>query len=102
MITLRYVVMCSLLYVRYRKLSAKVHPDKMREVEHAREAFEQVKRTYTTLCDDQQKASILMNIEFVENEFIKERKKLISKGVSCKKLYDDDDDDEDNDVCMYL
>ena len=34
---------------RYRKLSAKVHPDKNRGVENARDSFEEVKKAYNKL-----------------------------------------------------
>lgn len=66
---------------RYRKLSAKVHPDKMRDVELARECFEEVKIAYQKLCDLDQKKTIIMNIDYVKKEATKERKRLLNKGM---------------------
>ena len=66
---------------RYRKLSAKIHPDKLRNVENAREAFEEVKKAYQKLCDADQKATVIRNIEFVKEEVMKERRRLMNKGV---------------------
>ena len=37
-----YVTMSNYFYCRYRKLSAKIHPDKLRDVEEPRLAFEEV------------------------------------------------------------
>lgn len=82
---------------RYRKLSAKLHPDKMRDVENSRLAFEEVfhyiivshfisqlKDAYQKLCDDSQRNTIILNIDHVRSEVMKERRKLISKGVSIR------------------
>lgn len=66
---------------RYRKLSARVHPDKLRGVDLAREAFEEVKNAYNRLLDEAQRATIIMNIEFVHDEARKERRRLLAKGV---------------------
>lgn len=41
----------------------------------------QVKNAYAKLMDENQKKAILMNIEHVEKEVVRERKKLVSKGV---------------------
>ena len=60
---------------RYRKLSAKVHPDKLIGVENAREAFEQVKKAYAKLTDPEQKKTIVSNIEKVREDVAKERKR---------------------------
>lgn len=45
LVTAIHVVLSSLCLsvLRYRKLSAKVHPDKLRDMENSREAFEQVR-----------------------------------------------------------
>lgn len=92
------------LLFRYRKLSTRIHPDKLRNVEEPRLAFEEVNLTYSdfdtvTYCtnipsssqlktayhklmDEKQRNVILLNIEFVEGEVKKERKRLLGKGVS--------------------
>lgn len=71
---------------RYRKLSAKIHPDKLRDVEEPRLAFEELKNAYHKLMDEKQKSVILMTIEHVEKEVKKERKRLIAKGVEEQSL----------------
>ena len=60
---------------RYRKLSAKVHPDKLIGIENAREAFEQVKKAYDKLKDPEQRKTIILNIEQVRQDVAKERKR---------------------------
>jgi DnaJ family protein C protein 8 len=65
---------------RYRKLSSKVHPDKLLGVEPAREAFEQVKAAYLRLIDPEQRATIIKNIEFVSNDIRKDRRKQLAKA----------------------
>ena len=67
--------------LRYRKLSARIHPDKLRDMENAREAFEEVKKAYQKLCDPDQKTTVIRNIQFVKGEVSKERRRLINKGV---------------------
>ena len=67
---------------RYRKMAAKLHPDKMRDVENARECFEQIKTAYQKLCDEKEKNVVVMNIEHIKEEVAKERRKLVAKGVS--------------------
>ena len=66
---------------RYRKMAAKLHPDKMRDVEDARECFEQIKTAYQKLCDEKEKNVVVMNIEHIKEEVAKERRKLVAKGV---------------------
>ena len=66
---------------RYKKLSAKVHPDKLIGIENAREAFEEVKNAYNKLLDESQKKVIILNIEGIRDETTKERRKLIAKGT---------------------
>ena len=86
-------------------MSARIHPDKLRGVEEPRLAFEEVryscpllhcfskyrvcgglvlklKDAYLKLCDKDQRETIIMNIEHIRNEVRKDRKRLISKGVS--------------------
>lgn len=67
---------------RYKKLSLKVHPDRLRDVPNAREAFEQIKTSYEKLINEDQRKTIIMHIENVTNELKRERKRLISKGVN--------------------
>lgn len=67
---------------RYKKLSLKVHPDRLRDIPHARQAFEYVKEAYNKLLDEDQRRTISMHIENVTTELKRERKRLISKGVS--------------------
>eukprot|EP01038_Epipyxis_sp_PR26KG_P005820 gene5820-8026_t len=71
---------------RYRKLSLKVHPDRLRNEPTARDAFEQVKDAYMKLCDEIQKKNIISNIERFTEEFDRERNKQLSKGISEKDL----------------
>lgn len=66
---------------RYKKLSAKVHPDKLIGIDNAREAFEEVKDAYNKLLDESQKKIIILNIENVKHEVIEERRKLKAKGT---------------------
>lgn len=66
---------------RYRKLSVKVHPDKLIGIEAAREAFEQVKLAYQRLMDPVQKQNVIANIEYVRQEVAKDRKRLLGKGA---------------------
>lgn len=73
---------------RYRKLSGKVHPDKLRDVPLAREGFEEVKQAYQKLCDEKLKATIIMNIEHIREETRKDRKRLLSKGMKEPELWD--------------
>jgi len=67
---------------RYKKLSLKVHPDRLRDIANARDAFEQVKEAYARLMDPDQRKTVAMHIENVTLDLLKDRKKLISKGVS--------------------
>ena len=71
---------------RYKKLSAKVHPDKLIGIENAREAFEEVKNAYNKLLDESQKKVIILNIEGIRDETTQERRKLIAKGTKESKL----------------
>eukprot|EP01035_Chromulina_nebulosa_P017097 gene17097-22610_t len=73
---------------RYKKLSLKVHPDKQLDIENARTAFEEVKLAYQKLMDPDQKKSIVANVEYIRREVIKDRKKLISKGMNESELED--------------
>eukprot|EP00596_Hydrurales_sp_CCMP1899_P003737 CAMPEP_0119042338 /NCGR_PEP_ID=MMETSP1177-20130426/14612_1 /TAXON_ID=2985 /ORGANISM="Ochromonas sp, Strain CCMP1899" /LENGTH=467 /DNA_ID=CAMNT_0007009051 /DNA_START=257 /DNA_END=1657 /DNA_ORIENTATION=- len=66
---------------RYRKMAVFLHPDKMRDVENARECFEQVKNAYQLLCDEKAKNVVVINIEHITKEVTKERKRLLAKDV---------------------
>eukprot|EP00598_Pedospumella_elongata_P007745 CAMPEP_0184985698 /NCGR_PEP_ID=MMETSP1098-20130426/14250_1 /TAXON_ID=89044 /ORGANISM="Spumella elongata, Strain CCAP 955/1" /LENGTH=481 /DNA_ID=CAMNT_0027509795 /DNA_START=37 /DNA_END=1479 /DNA_ORIENTATION=+ len=66
--------------LRYKKMSLKVHPDRLRDVENARDAFEQVKEAYMKLTDEVLKKNLLMHIENATDEYKKERRKLLAKG----------------------
>ena len=67
---------------RYRKLSAKVHPDKLIGVENAREAFEQVKNAYSKVLDGNQRTLITLHMENIRKDVMRERKKLSITSVA--------------------
>lgn len=69
---------------RYKKLSLKVHPDRLRDIENAREAFEHVKDAYARLMDPAQRKTLCMHIENVTTELLKERRKAIAKNPSAE------------------
>lgn len=82
---------------RYRKLSTKVHPDKLASrgeevVERARLAFEEVKTAYEKLTDEREKKTVLMHIEHVRKETQRERRRLLAKGLSILQLPDEADE----------
>jgi tetratricopeptide (TPR) repeat protein len=62
---------------RYKKLSLKVHPDRLRNMEHAREAFEQVKEAYEKLMDPDQRKTTIAHTENVTEDLQKERKRTL-------------------------
>jgi tetratricopeptide (TPR) repeat protein len=62
---------------RYKKLSLKVHPDRLRNMEHAREAFEQVKEAYEKLMDPDQRKTTIAHTENVTEDVQKERKRTL-------------------------
>lgn len=71
---------------RYKKLSLKVHPDRLRDIENARDAFEQVKDAYAKLMDPDQRKTLVMHFENVTGDLLKERRKQLSKGVHIRTL----------------
>lgn len=77
---------------RYKKLSLKIHPDRLRDVDNAREAFEQVKEAYNRLLDEDQRRTLMMHIENVTSDLKKDRKKLLAKGLKESELkpYDEE------------
>ena len=66
---------------RYKKLSLKVHPDRLRDIPHARQAFEYVKEAYNKLLDEDQRRTTIMHIDNVTTDLKRERKRLLAKGV---------------------
>lgn len=71
---------------RYRKLSTRVHPDKNRDIENARESFEYVKAAYQKLMDLDARRVVVMNIEYVREEVAAERRKLLAKSNGGERL----------------
>ena len=74
---------------RYRKLSAKVHPDKLLSNDKAREAFEQVKKAYAKLSDESQRKTVKMNIENVQLEVRQDRHRCGLKDCDFPDLHDE-------------
>jgi tetratricopeptide (TPR) repeat protein len=62
---------------RYKKLSLKVHPDRLRNIDNPNAAFEQVKEAYEKLSNEETKKTIVLHIENVTHDLLKERKKLL-------------------------
>jgi curved DNA-binding protein CbpA len=62
---------------RYKKLSLKVHPDRLRNVDNPNDAFEQVKEAYEKLINEETKKTIMLHIENVTYDLLKERKKVM-------------------------
>eukprot|EP00606_Chrysophyceae_sp_TOSAG23-5_P000930 GSChrysophyteH2.ASY1.ANO1.1287.1 assembled CDS len=67
---------------RYRKLSSRVHPDKLRGVDNARVAFEQVNAAYRRLQDEGQRNVLVKNIETIRADIKRTYKAETSNGVS--------------------
>ncbi|CAM9153819.1 unnamed protein product [Laminaria digitata] len=67
---------------RYRKLSTLVHPDKRLDMPQARDAFEEVKKAYQTLLDDNRRVTMAATIDAVHSRVAKERQKKTDKGMS--------------------
>jgi len=63
---------------RYRKLSAKVHPDKNRGIENADVSFQEVKKAYNRLLDKDQRKVTIKNIEVAKDTAIQARADLIA------------------------
>ncbi|CAM9418281.1 unnamed protein product [Chrysoparadoxa australica] len=62
--------------LRYRKLSALVHPDKCLGNPKARDAFEEVKKAYQQLMDDNRRKIVLATVEAIRGRVRKDRAKL--------------------------
>ena len=43
--------------------------------------FQQVKTAYQKLCDEKERNVVVINIEHITEEVMKERKRLLNKGV---------------------
>ncbi|CAM9643839.1 unnamed protein product, partial [Hapterophycus canaliculatus] len=67
---------------RYRKLSTLVHPDKRLDMPQARDAFEEVKKAYQLLLDDNRRITMAATIDAVCSRVAKERQRKIDKGMS--------------------
>lgn len=72
--------------LRYRKLSTLVHPDKCLEIEEARDAFEEVKKAYNQLMDEERRAWCIATIQQTQKRTIKDRKHKLSKGMTLQEL----------------
>ncbi|CAM9623691.1 unnamed protein product [Pylaiella littoralis] len=71
---------------RYRKLSTLVHPDKRLDMPQARDAFEEVKKAYQLLLDDNRRITMAATIDAVCTRVTKERQKKTDKGMSLADL----------------
>ncbi|CBJ26302.1 Heat shock protein 40 like protein [Ectocarpus siliculosus] len=71
---------------RYRKLSTLVHPDKRLDMPQARDAFEEVKKAYQLLLDEDRRITMAATIDAVCTRVSKERQKKIDKGVALADL----------------
>jgi len=81
---------------RYRKLSSKVHPDKLRNIENARDAFEHVNAAYRKLQDENTRKTLIKNITLVKEKANKDYDNYKnSNGNNEDKNDDDDNDDEE-------
>jgi len=67
---------------RYRKLSSRVHPDKLRDVDNARVAFEQVNAAYRRLQDEGQRNVLVKNIETIRADIKRTYTAETSNGMS--------------------
>ncbi|KAG6611183.1 putative molecular chaperone (DnaJ superfamily) [Phytophthora cinnamomi] len=71
----------------YRKISTMVHPDKCRNPK-AREAFEETKKAYNLITQEDRRKTIIRTIENATEEVEKERRQKIKKGVKESELGD--------------
>mmetsp|Transcript_9901 Transcript_9901/g.18657 ORF Transcript_9901/g.18657 Transcript_9901/m.18657 type:complete len:402 (+) Transcript_9901:2023-3228(+) len=70
---------------RFHKLSTLVHPDKNSDT-RAQDAFDQVKRAYTKLKDDNARALIVEVIKQTRSRVLQTRSRLIEKGLTQEEL----------------
>ncbi|ETI39827.1 hypothetical protein L917_13917 [Phytophthora nicotianae] len=71
----------------YRKISTMVHPDKCRNPK-AREAFEEVKKAYNLITQEDRRKMFIRTIENATQEVEKERRQKLKKGVNESELGD--------------
>ena len=71
---------------RYRKMSTKVHPDKLRGIENARDSFEEVKKAYQKLLDPNGRKNIVDNIQMITKETIDEHKGMGKNDSEIREL----------------
>ncbi|CAM9104700.1 unnamed protein product [Discosporangium mesarthrocarpum] len=67
---------------RYRKLSTLVHPDKRLDMPQARDAFEEVKKAYQILLDENRRKTMAATIDAIHTRVCKERQRKVDKGVT--------------------
>ncbi|KAL3661338.1 hypothetical protein V7S43_013542 [Phytophthora oleae] len=71
----------------YRKISTMVHPDKCRNPK-AREAFEELKKAYNLITQEDRRKTCIRTIENATQEVEKERRLKLKKGVKETELGD--------------
>ncbi|KAG3117251.1 hypothetical protein PI124_g1944 [Phytophthora idaei] len=71
----------------YRKISTMVHPDKCRNPK-AREAFEELKKAYNLITQEDRRKMFIRTIENATQEVEKERRQKLKKGVKESELGD--------------
>ena len=71
--------------MRYRRMSALVHPDKNRD-ERAADAFQEVKSAYAKLQDEEQKTSITRLIREAISQTERERRRKVKHGLPESRL----------------
>lgn len=69
---------------RYKKLSVLVHPDKNLGLADAQTAFDEVKKSYEELLDDERRQRAIDIIDATRAETQRERRRLIRKGLKEK------------------
>lgn len=60
--------------LRYKKLSLKVHPDRLRDLPNARDAFEIVKAAHARLLDADQRRTLVAHMDNVTSDLLRERR----------------------------
>ena len=69
---------------RYKKLSLLCHPDKNLDNLKAEEAFDELKKAYEVLLDEEKRALVVATIEGTRAATAKERRRLVNKGAKEK------------------
>ncbi len=62
---------------------------KNRGIENARDSFEEVKKAYNKLCDEDQRQTVVLNIEAVQQQ-TKEERKTAGKKVAELTTFEED------------